>query len=34
MPIGRALITEGISDMLTAVISAWKGIDIDWGNWG
>ncbi|CAD8204793.1 unnamed protein product [Paramecium octaurelia] len=34
LPIGQALISEGISDMLLAVQSAWKGIPIDWGQWG
>jgi hypothetical protein len=34
MPIGISLITEGIKDMSTAIYSAWKGIDIDWGAWG
>ncbi|CAK57063.1 unnamed protein product (macronuclear) [Paramecium tetraurelia] len=34
LPIGQALISEGIADMLLAVQSAWKGIKIDWGTWG
>ncbi|CAD8112044.1 unnamed protein product [Paramecium primaurelia] len=34
LPIGKALITEGISDMIYSVTAAWKGIDIDWGAWG
>ncbi|CAD8155514.1 unnamed protein product [Paramecium pentaurelia] len=34
LPIGRVLIAEGISDIMLAVKSIWKGIPIDWGAWG
>ncbi|CAD8123724.1 unnamed protein product [Paramecium sonneborni] len=34
MPIGRALIKEGISDMVYAVTTAWQKQDINWRSWG
>ncbi|CAD8090481.1 unnamed protein product [Paramecium sonneborni] len=34
LPIGRTLIQEGFSDMIYSVTAAWKGIDINWGEWG